>query len=403
MAKIGIFGGTFNPPHRGHLQAASEAQKALGLDLVLFIPDAQPPHKDIPDGSPDGRTRLEMVRTAISSLPFAQAEDLELRRTGKSFTADTLKELRLCYPADTLYLLTGTDMFLTLHTWYHPEEICQDAVIVAMHRSQKDQGKEFLKQKERLEQEYAARVVLIENEVLEISSSRVRRLLILGGAEAYVPEPVLEIIRRNGLYNTDKDYRNLPEDELRIVAVGLLKESRVRHVLGCADTARKLAAKYGADETGAYRAGLLHDVTKAIDGEDQLLLVDKYGILISDFERAHPKLLHAKTGAYVAKYVFGESDEIQRAIFWHTTGKADMDLLEKILYLADYMEPTRNFPGVEKLRELTWKDLDRALLLAFNMCIEELIRENKSVCRDSQEARDFIARQLEEQFPQQEV
>ena len=131
--------------------------------------------------------------------------------------------------------------------------------------------------------------------------------------------------------------------------------------------------------------------------------MDKYGILISDFERAHPKLLHAKTGAYVAKYVFGESDEIQRAIFWHTTGKADMDLLEKILYLADYMEPTRDFPGVEKLRELTWKDLDRALLLAFNMCIEELIRENKSVCRDSQEARDFIARQLEEQFPQQEV
>jgi len=134
-----------------------------------------------------------------------------------------------------------------------------------------------------------------------------------------------------------------------------------------------------------------------------LLLVDKYGILISDFERTHPKLLHAKTGAYVARYVFGESEEIQRAIFWHTTGKADMSLLEKILYLADYMEPTRDFPGVEALREITWIDLDRALLLAFNMCIEELIRENKSVCADSREARDYIARQLNEPFPQQEV
>ncbi len=403
MAKIGIFGGTFNPPHRGHLQAASEAYRTLGLDLVIFIPDAQPPHKDIPDGSPDGQTRLELVKAAISELPFAQADDLELRRVGKSYTADTLKELRLRFPSDTLYLLTGTDMFLSLHTWYHPEEICRDAVIVGMHRNQEDRDTEFRAQKKLLENEYHAKVILIENDVLEISSSRVRRLLVLGGAEAYVPAPVLEMIRQRRLYNTDKNYRNLPEEELRRVAIGLLKESRVNHVLGCADTARQLAKKYGADEVAAYRAGLLHDVTKAIDGEDQLLLVDKYGILISDFERTHPKLLHAKTGAYVAKYVFGESEEIQRAIFWHTTGKADMSLLEKVLYLADYMEPTRDFPGVEALREITWIDLDRALLLAFNMCIEELIRENKSVCADSREARDYIARQLNEPFPQQEV
>jgi len=403
MAKIGIFGGTFNPPHRGHLQAASEAYRTLGLDLVIFIPDAQPPHKDIPDGSPDGQTRLELVKAAISELPFAQADDLELRRVGKSYTADTLKELRLRFPSDTLYLLTGTDMFLSLHTWYHPEEICRDAVIVGMHRNQEDRDTEFRAQKKLLENEYHAKVILIENDVLEISSSRVRRLLVLGGAEAYVPAPVLEMIRQRRLYNTDKNYRNLPEEELRRVAIGLLKESRVNHVLGCADTARQLAKKYGADEVAAYRAGLLHDVTKAIDGEDQLLLVDKYGILISDFERSHPKLLHAKTGAYVARYVFGESEEIQRAIFWHTTGKADMSLLEKILYLADYMEPTRDFPGVEALREITWIDLDRALLLAFNMCIEELIRENKSVCADSREARDYIARQLNEPFPQQEV
>lgn len=403
MAKIGIFGGTFNPPHRGHLQAASEAYRTLGLDLVIFIPDAQPPHKDIPDGSPDGQTRLELVKAAISELPFAQADDLELRRVGKSYTADTLKELRLRFPSDTLYLLTGTDMFLSLHTWYHPEEICRDAVIVGMHRNQEDRDTEFRAQKKLLENEYHAKVILIENDVLEISSSRVRRLLVLGGAEAYVPASVLEMIRQRRLYNTDKNYRNLPEEELRSVAIGLLKESRVNHVLGCADTARQLAKKYGADEVAAYRAGLLHDVTKAIDGEDQLLLVDKYGILISDFERSHPKLLHAKTGAYVARYVFGESEEIQRAIFWHTTGKADMSLLEKILYLADYMEPTRDFPGVEALREITWIDLDRALLLAFNMCIEELIRENKSVCADSREARDYIARQLNEPFPQQEV
>jgi nicotinate-nucleotide adenylyltransferase len=191
-----------------------------------------------------------------------------------------------------------------------------------------------------------------------------------------------------------RDYKNLSAEELRDVAVRLLKPQRVNHVLGCAETAVKLARLNGADETVALRAGLLHDITKAIDGEDQLLLVDKYDILISDFERKYPKLLHAKTGAAVAKYVFGESPAVVEAIYWHTTGKADMSLMEKIVYLADYMEPNRSFPGVEPLRELAFRDLDRGLLMGFDMCIEELIREKKPLCTDSAAARDFLRAQL---------
>ena len=98
----------------------------------------------------------------------------------------------------------------------------------------------------------------------------------------------------------------------------------------------------------------------------------------------------------MAGHVFGESREVQEAIFWHTTGKADMSLMEKILYMADYMEPTRNFPGVEKLRALAWTDLDHALLLAFRMCIDELVREKKTVCSDSQDALEYLATELGE-------
>ena len=394
MAKIGVFGGTFNPPHRGHLHAAANVRDALGLDRILFIPDAQPPHKEIPEGSPDGRTRLALVEAAISELPYAQTDDMELNRTGKSYTADTLRILHERFPEDTLYLILGTDMFLTLHQWYHPEEICRYAVIVGHRRKQQDQDEVFLRQKELLEREYGARVEILENRVLEISSSRVRRMLILGGAEHYVPEPVMKLIREKGLYNTDKDYRNLPEDALRTVATSLLKKKRVNHVLGCAETARKLARRYGADETAAYRAGLLHDVTKAIDGEDQLLLVDKYDIVISDFERSYPKVLHGKTGAAVAKYVFGESEEVQSAIFWHTTGHPDMTLLEKIVYLADYIEPTRGFEGVDALRAMAYEDLDRTLLRSFDMVMEELIREKKRLCEETPAARAFLAKQL---------
>ena len=394
MEKIGVFGGTFNPPHRGHLLAAKEVREALNLERILFIPDAQPPHKALPEGSPDGASRLELVRAATKDLSFAEVSDMELGRTGKSYTSDTLKILKAKYPQDTLYLITGTDMFLTLHNWHEPEEICKNAVIVGMRRAEDDRQDEFLIQKENLQKRFHARVEIVDNHFVEISSTKVRRLFILGGAEKYVPEEELELIRTRGYYGTGQDYRNLSDEELRKVAISLLKPQRVKHVLGCAETAVKLAQRYGADETVALRAGLLHDVTKAIDGEDQLLLVDKYGILISDFERKNPKLLHAKTGAAVAKYVFGEREEVVHAIYWHTTGKPNMSLMEKIIYLADYIEQTRNFPGVEDLRTLAFQDLDRGLLLGFDLCIDELVREKKSLCSDSLDARDYLRCQL---------
>lgn len=394
MAKIGIFGGTFNPPHRGHILAAREVRDALTLDQVIFIPAAVPPHKALPEGSPSPEMRMKLVEAAIQGERGFSASDLELNRPGKSYTSDTLRELKAQHPGDTLYLITGNDMFLTLDTWHQPERICAEAVIVGVNRKYRNQDQEMAAQKEKLQREYGAEVIILENRRIEISSSRVRRMLVLGGAEHYIPEKVMELILKNKLYGTGRDYRCLPVEELEKVAVGLLKAKRVNHVRGCAETAVKLAQRYGGDPVVARRAGLLHDVTKAIDGPDQLLLVDKYDIIISDFERRYPKLLHAKTGAAVAKYVFGENDQVVEAICWHTTGKADMSLMEKIVYIADYMEPNRNFPGVEELREAVFRDLDQGLLMGLEMCIEELIRENKPVCKDSADARDYLRRQL---------
>jgi nicotinate-nucleotide adenylyltransferase len=394
MAKIGIFGGTFNPPHLGHVLAAREVKLQLGLDKILFVPDAEPPHKAVPQGSPGPEMRLRLVEAALQGETGMEVSGIELERPGKSYTSDTLRALQEKYPEDQLYLIMGSDMFLSLHTWHEPEVICSLAAIVGMHRKTEDRAEEFLAQKQLLEGQYGAKVFLVDNAPVEISSSRVRRMLVLGGAEHYVAPQVLELIRQEGLYGVDRDYRNLSDEDLRQVATALLKKKRVPHVLGCAETAVKLAKLYGADPEVALRAGLLHDVTKAIDGEDQLLLVDKYDIMISDFERKNPKLLHAKTGAAVAEHVFGESPEVVKAIYWHTTGKADMSLMEKIIYLADYMEPTRSFPGVERLRQVTFEDLDRGLLMGLELCIAELVRENKTVCSDSADARDYLRQQL---------
>ena len=226
MANIGIYGGTFNPPHLGHVLAAKAAKEALGLDKVLLVPDAEPPHKALPEGSPTPVQRVEMARLATQDEPWLEVSEMELGRPGKSYTSDTLRALAEQYPGDTLYLLMGTDMFLSLHTWHEPDVICRLAVIVGMHREEDKDGAMEL-QKSLLEERFGAKAVVLHNVPLEISSTHLRRMLILGGADHYMNPGVLSYIRENGLYGTGRDYKNLPVEELRDVAVSLLKPKRV--------------------------------------------------------------------------------------------------------------------------------------------------------------------------------
>lgn len=389
MAKIGIYGGSFNPPHVGHILAAKEFQRALDLDLLLFIPAAAPPHKLLPAGSPDGQTRKELLELAARELPFARVDDLELQREGASYTVDTLKVLRERYPKDDLFLCMGTDMFLSFDSWYQPKKICSMAKIAMAHRADCDED-ELKDLAKAFKKKFGTTPKPIPNEFVEVSSTQVRRLLVLGGAEDFLAPQVLDEIRARGLYGTGKDRKGLPFEELKEESLALHKESRVAHVIGCSETARRLALIHGADPDDAERAGILHDITKALDGRDQLRLCDKYGIVISDFDRNHTKLLHAVTGAAVAERVFGEKDAVVQAIRWHTSGKADMTTLEKIIYVADYMEPNRDFPGVDELRRLAFTDLDAALLMGLNMAVEHVERQGAIVGRHSVEAIEFL-------------
>ena len=175
-------------------------------------------------------------------------------------------------------------------------------------------------------------------------------------------------------------------EQLEPIVLGLLKPDRVKHVLGCRDTAVELARRWGASEEDAARAGLLHDVTKALDGPLQLTLCDAYGRILSDFSRRYPKTLHALTGSLVAERIFGENRAVVEAIRSHTTGKADMNLLEKILYVADYMEPNRDFSGVEKLRSLAYTDITEALKLGLQMTLAMLKEQGREISPESREA-----------------
>jgi len=393
MAKIGVYGGSFNPPHRGHILAAREMARTLGLDRVILVPAADPPHKEIPAGSPDAETRLKLLSIAAEGLPGAEVDGLELRRGGPSYTADTLRALHARFPGDKLYLLMGSDMFASLHAWHKPGQICSLAAIVTARRAEEDSREALEQQAARLKKEFGAKTVLLDNHFLEMSSTEARRMLRFGCAESYLDGPVLDFIYKHRLYGVNGDLRGLPFERLRAESLALHDPGRVPHVVGCCAASAHLARRWGADEKLAARAGILHDVTKALSRTAQLLLCEKYGIEISDFERKHYKLLHSKTGAAVAERVFGECGEVCDAIYWHTTGKAGMSLLEKILYIADYMEPNRVFDGVEKMRALTETDLDAALLLGFEMSIDLLEKEGKPLDRYTVEARDYLLRE----------
>ncbi len=380
--RIVIFGGSFNPPHKGHLSAARAAIDALEPDLFLAIPACLPPHKRQPDGTPDPETRLALCRLNFAEMPEVTVSDMEVQRGGKSFTSDTIRALEAQYPGAELLLLVGTDMFLTLDQWHEPDHILHHAAICALPRAEGELP--ALREKaEELQSRYGARVRLLDVTPTEASSTEIRAMLPRRRGVAYLTDAVYGDIIRNHLYAVRINY-----PWLRRKAYAMLNRKRIPHVKGCEKEAVSLAKRWmeSGNTDWAATAAILHDCTKKETLSEQLMLCEKYGIIPDATERVNAKLLHAKTGAAIALHEFGVHPEVAEAIRWHTTGRANMKLLEKILYMADYIEPTRNFEGVETLRRLAYEDLDAALLLGLEMSVEDVLSRGDTVHSDTQDA-----------------
>ena len=173
----------------------------------------------------------------------------------------------------------------------------------------------------------------------------------------------------------------------------MLKPKRVPHVIGCEQEAIRLAQRWGEDVYEAAAAGILHDITKRLSVEEQLILCEKYGIIIDISVPGTDKTLHQITGAAVAYDRFGVSETIRDAIRWHTTGKPNMTALEKIIYLADYIEPNRDFDGVEHMRALSYQSLDAAMEEGLRMTMEDLTARGAAILDISRSAYEwFITR-----------
>lgn len=392
MERIGIYGGTYNPPHIGHMRAAAHAIEALKLDRLLLIPNNVAPHKQMPHDTATAEQRLQMLRMSAKGLEKTEILDLELKREGMSYTSDTLSQLRGVYPESELVLLMGTDMFLSFLTWHEHEKILKDATLAVMYRGEPGEQASVAEQRRKLE-ELGAKVELVVNPVTAISSTDLRRMLVFDCAEPYLCPGVCAYIREHGLYDTGRNYKNLSMEELERTVVELLNKNRVAHVLGCRDAAVELARRYGENETDAARAGLLHDITKALDGPLQLTLCSEYGILLSKFSQENPKTLHALTGSLVAEQLFGENEAVVNAIRYHTTGKPGMNKLEMIVYIADYIEANRNFPGVDRLRAAAQRSLEEAMLMGLETTLKQLRSQNRQISQSSVDAARYLHEQ----------
>lgn len=173
-----------------------------------------------------------------------------------------------------------------------------------------------------------------------------------------------------------------------------LKTKRYEHVLSVKDTAIKLAERYNEDLVKAKIAALIHDCAKNMSDEELINISEKHNLYIDEICKESPQLLHAPVGAIIAKETMEiEDDDILNAVCYHTTGRENMSILEKIIYIADYIEPLRNFPGVDELRELAYKDLDEALLKSFNNTIKFVIDKGQLLHLDTIKGRNYIVSQ----------
>lgn len=178
-----------------------------------------------------------------------------------------------------------------------------------------------------------------------------------------------------------------------------LDEDRYQHTLGVMYTSASMAMRYGADITQALLAGLLHDCAKCIPGDKKIHLCEKYGLPVSDVEYENPGLLHARLGAYLAEKKYHIHDqEIIHAISSHTTGRPGMSLLEKIVYIADYIEPgRRELPNMKEVRPLAFTNIDQCLYRILEDSLVYLNSRNISVDPMTQKTYDYYKNELKKE------
>lgn len=379
--KTGILGGTFDPIHSAHLMIAQKAYTEFGLDKVLFMPSPNPPHKNESEITPL-KHRIRMIELAIADFDYFHFSDFELNREGKVYSAETLTRYKKLYPHEELYFIVGSDSLFSIDSWYHPEIIFEKANILAAKRD--DKSLDTLTDKIKyLKKQYKASISEIEVEASSISSTKIRVAANKLDLADYIPQKVCKYIIENHLYEDYKGLTRMTNTDIIDELKNSQNSDRFKHTLAVAKTAQKMSEALGENPNKAYLAGLLHDCAKCISDEELVIICKENGIDITASEKNNLYLLHAKVGAYLSEHKYGITDkDILHAVRYHTTGRPNMSLLEKIIFTADYIEPGRyKQKNLDILRNTAYEDIDYTVYLILKDTVDYL-KSKKSVFFD---------------------
>lgn len=372
MRKIGILGGTFNPIHKGHLALGQAAMEQYDLEEVWLMPSKLPPHKSH-FAMLSEEHRLAMTKLAAQTDVRFKPSDFELGREGLTYTADTLELLTKEYPDVRFYFIVGGDSLIKFMHWRHPERILELCTLLGAGRAGYEEDA-VNKAVEGLRRQFpSAEIGTITLPDYPISSNEIREAFYTGKAgqvKQYLPEAVWVYLQEKRLY-TKTTFAELDAEMAQT-----LPRKRYLHSVAVAHLAAAYAASLGYAPERALIAGILHDCAKAYSDEQLVADCDKYSISVTEVERRNGFLLHGKLGAFYARTKYYITDEeILSAVSYHTTGHPGMTDLEKVVFLADYLEPFRTqptTPELNEIRRIAFQDIDRAVYLALKNMLRYL-------------------------------
>ena len=338
-----IFGGGFDPIHLGHINMALVAKEVLKGE-VIFVPAKIAVWKE---DSVSVEHKLSMLKLAIGKYDGFSIDTFEIDQKEQPRSYQTVEYFKKKYPKDKLFFLIGQDQANSFDLWMNPDEIAKNTQIVYYKRPK------YVVNQANVER---FKMQAIEGPVVDVSSSDIRSLKSLA-----INEEVLNYIEQNNLYFISK---------IR----SYIKESRFLHSLEVAHLASRIAKIHGLDYQKAYIAGVLHDIAKGIDKDESLRLMKEF---YPEYLDIGAFAYHQFLGEMLAKRDFGVVDEeILAAIKFHTTGRSDMNWLEKLIYASDKIEPTRGFDSSDLIKAIE-EDLNSGFLTVIEANFEYLEKNNK--------------------------
>lgn len=359
--KVGIFGGSFNPVHLDHVKIANALIEELSLDKLYIVPTYIAPHKQNAEVI-SGEVRFNMLNLAFETNDKVVVSNYELMKKGISYSYETVEHFKHTLNPEVLYFIVGSDMLDNFPTWKYPERILELSSLVAVERRNGEFNDSLSIKK--IDELFKKPVVTVKVFGETISSTKVRVYSKLNlPLDDLVPEKVKDYIEKNALYKGDKLYESI---------ISYLPIKRRVHTAGVILMATSLAKRLGADVKKAEISALLHDIAKyerVSDYPDFSLPSD-----------TPEDIIHQYLGEHIIKSRLGVLDEeILNAVKYHTTGRENMTLLEKIVYVADLLEPSRKFLGVDDLREEIKKDFDKGFVICLEEIVEFLLKSGKEV------------------------